>query len=261
MVTMLLMLNGSLQGGLYFVIPQIHAPKPLVKSSLRERLRLANCAIYLILNSYRYFTFAERCVRTEEFDKSRQLSRIAEDPSGQVLAIIGLGDIGLAIAQRAIAFGMRIHYFSRTRKPQSEATLGAAITYHSSIDSILRIADCICLACPYKAETHHLLNSRAFILMKPGVRIVNIARGPLIDEEALVAAIDCGRVIGVGLDVHENEPHVHSRLRENYMVTLLPHIGVCSKASWRNFESNCMRNLEAFFYGDGKAVTPVSGKK
>jgi lactate dehydrogenase-like 2-hydroxyacid dehydrogenase len=200
-------------------------------------------------------------VRTEEFDQSRQLSRIAEDPSGQILAIIGLGDIGLAIAQRASAFGMHIHYFSPTRKPQSEATLHTKITYHSNLDSILSIADCICIACPYNPQTHHMFNVRAFHLMKSGVRIVNIARGPLIDEDALVAAMDMGKVIGVGLDVHENEPHVHPRLRENYMVTLLPHIGVCSKASWRNFESNCIRNLEAFFHGDGKPVTPVLTRK
>lgn len=106
-----------------------------------------------------------------------------------------------------------------------------------------------------------MFDARAFNLMKSGVRIVNIARGPLIDEEALVAAMDIGKVIGVGLDVHENEPHVHPRLRENYMVTLLPHIGVCSKASWRNFESNCIRNLEAFFHGDGNPVTPVLTRK
>ena len=59
------------------------------------------------------------------------------------------------------------------------------------------------------------------------------------------------------MDVHENEPHVHPRLKDNYMTTLLPHIGVCSKASWRNFESNCIKNLEAYFYGEGKPITPV----
>ena len=213
--------------------------------------------MYLILNAFRYFTFAERCVRTEQFDTSRQLSRIAEDPSGHVLAVIGLGDIGLAIAQRAEAFGMQIHYFSPSRKPKAEATFRTAVTYHTSLESALRVADCICLACPYSRKTHHMLSEREFNLMKPGVRIVNIARGPLIDEEALIAAMEQGKVIGVGLDVHENEPHVHPRLKDNYMTTLLPHIGVCSKASWRNFESNCIKNLEAYFYGEGKPITPV----
>jgi len=196
-----------------------------------EELIVANCAMYLILNAFRYFTFAERCVRTEQFDTSRQLSRIAEDPSSHVLAMIGLGDIGLAIAQRAEAFGMQIHYFSPSRKPEAEATFRTPITYHTSLDSVLQIADCICLACPYSRKTHHMLSEREFNLMKPGVRIVNIARGPLIDEEALIAAMEQGKVIGVRLDVHENEPHVHPRLKDNYMTTLLPHIGVCSKSS------------------------------
>jgi lactate dehydrogenase-like 2-hydroxyacid dehydrogenase len=95
--------------------------------------------------------------------------------------------------------------------------------------------------------------------MKKGVRIVNIARGKLIDEEALLCAMDEGKVVGLGVDVHEHEPEVNPRLKANYMTTLLPHIGVCSKTSWRNFETNCIKNLEAYFYGDdGLPVTPVN---
>jgi glyoxylate reductase len=220
---------------------------------------VANCALYLILDAYRYFHFADHCIRINEYVESRSIARMAEDPSGHILAIIGLGNIGLAIAQRAEALGMKIHYYTPKRKTKSESTLRTAPVYHDSLDSIFAVADCICLACPYTRETHHMLGPRAFSIMKKGVRIVNIARGKLIDEEALLSAMDEGRVVGLGVDVHEHEPDVNPKLKENYMTTLLPHIGVCSKTSWRNFETNCIKNLEAYFYGDdGVPITPVN---
>jgi len=222
-----------------------------------ENLIQANTVLYLILSAYRYFTFAEHCIRSGKYAESRRLGPLAEDPSGQILGIIGLGHIGVAVAQRVQAIGMQVHYYSPTRKLTAERKLGGVV-YHQSLESILSVADCICLSCPYTPRTHHMLGTKEFSVMKNGVRIVNIARGALIDEEALVEAIDNGRVAAVGLDVHEHEPEVHPRLKENYMTTLLPHIGVCSKTSWRNFERNCRENLEAYFYGDGIPSTPVN---
>jgi lactate dehydrogenase-like 2-hydroxyacid dehydrogenase len=87
--------------------------------------------------------------------------------------------------------------------------------------------------------------------------VVNIARGKMIDEDALVWALEAGKVVGVGLDVHENEPVVHEKLRENWMVTLLPHIGVCSRTSWANIERQNWDNLESFLR-TGKPACPVN---
>src|SRR5271170_1881797 len=101
----------------------------------------ANAALYLILDTFRYFTFAEHCVRNGAYEDSRQLGPLAEDPSDHILAVIGLGDIGVAIAQRAEVLGMQIHYYSPTRKPKAEAKLGSVV-YHHSLESILSVADC-----------------------------------------------------------------------------------------------------------------------
>ncbi|EOD52313.1 putative glyoxylate reductase protein [Neofusicoccum parvum UCRNP2] len=102
-----------------------------------------------------------------------------------------------------------------------------------------------------------MLNRRTLALTKAsGVRVVNIARGGLIDEEALLEAMESGRVVGVGLDVHANEPGVNPKLRDNWMTTLLPHIGVCSNTTWREFDRVTFQNLEEWFYGD-KSKVPV----
>lgn len=232
---------------------------------------VANTALYLILGSYRYFSFAERCARgapTEHggddeyfWGRSRELGPKAEDPAGHVLGIVGMGDIGTAIARKAAAaLGMRVKYHNRRRNHAAERALeplgGAG--YHESLESLLAVADCICLACPLTPLTKHAISRRTLALTKErGVRIVNIGRGGLVDEDSLLEALDSRRVVGVGLDVHAQEPGVNPKLRDNWMVTLLPHIGVCSGSSWREFDRVNFRNLEEWFYGDKSKVTTV----
>lgn len=221
---------------------------------------VANTALFLIINTYRYFTFAEHCVRTSAWASSRTLGRIAVDPAGQVLGIVGLGSIGLAIARKATAaLGMKVHYHGPRQKPDAEAqVLGGAI-WHDSLASLLKVADCMCLSCPLTEKTHHMLGANEFSISKPGLRVVNIARGQLIDEQALLGAIEVGLVRGVGLDVHEFEPSVNEELRKNPMVTILPHIGVCSQTSWEEFERKNWDNIDSFFLsGLGIPQTPIN---
>lgn len=208
---------------------------------------VANTALHLILNTFRYFTFAEHCTRKSDWDASKPLGNLSMDPNGQILGIVGMGDIGKLIAIKASAgLDMKIHYHSRRRREALEEEISGGAVYHSSLESLLEVSDCICVACPYTAASHHMLSDKQFALTKPGgTRIVNIARGALIDEAALVRAIEAGKVIGVGLDVHENEPNIHPALKDNYMTTVLPHFGVCSKNSWNGFEQANMDNLEA----------------
>lgn len=133
--------------------------------------------------------------------------------------------------------------------------------YHASLDALLAVSDCLCLACPLTADTHHMLSTEQFGRAKSsGLRLVNIARGGLVDEDALVAAVRARQVVGVGLDVHANEPDVRPELRADYWTTLLPHIGVCSRTSWLNFDRVVLGNLESYFYGEKKAVTAVNGE-
>lgn len=219
---------------------------------------VANTGLALVLETFRYLTFAQWSARFDWL-KSRELGLKAVDPSGLVLGVVGLGDIGLEIAIKCeAALGMRIYYHGPRRKPVAEKRLRKGATYFDSLDEMIKTVDCVVLAAPYTKKTHHLLSRSQFALAKSsGLRVVNIARGKMIDEDALVEALDEGKVVGAGLDVFENEPAIHPKLRENWMVTLLPHIGVCSRSSWANFESGTFDNLEAFF-ATGKPATPVN---
>jgi lactate dehydrogenase-like 2-hydroxyacid dehydrogenase len=219
---------------------------------------VANTALYLILSAYRHFTFAEHCARND-WALSRSLGMKAVDPLGMTLGIVGLGDIGTRIAQKAaLGLGMKVCYYNRQRNLEREKQVGTEISYCQSLAELLKFSDCVVLACPYTPLTHHMLSTKEFDLAKEGgMRVVNIARGRLIDEAALLQALKDGKVVGVGLDVHENEPGINSEWSDNYMATVLPHIGVCSRNSWEGFEKVCWDNAEAYF-DTGKPLTPVN---
>ena len=219
---------------------------------------VANTSLSLVLDTFRYLTYAQWCARYDWL-KSRDLGLQAVDPCGKVLGIVGLGDIGLSIARKCeAALGMEIHYQGRRRKPEAEQSLMRGALYHEHLNDMIPEVDCIVIACPYSKETHHLLSHEQFALAKEGgLRVVNIARGAMIDEDAFLEALDKGSVVGAGLDVHANEPGINPKLKENWKVTMLPHIGVCSRTSWANFEKVNLGNVEAFFK-TGKPLTPVN---
>ncbi|KPM46397.1 hypothetical protein AK830_g59 [Neonectria ditissima] len=219
---------------------------------------VANAALALVLDSFRLLSYAQWCARFD-WIQSRQLGARAVDPTGKVLGVVGLGDIGLAVAQKCeAAFHMRIHYQGPRRKPAAEQALRQGAVYHAGVDDMIPLVDCIVLAAPYTESTHHLLSRAQFSLAKEGgLRVVNIARGKMIDEEALLEALESGLVVGAGLDVHADEPGVNPKLKDNWRVTVLPHIGVCSRTSWENFERINLDNLEAFFE-TGRPLTPVN---
>ncbi|KAL2817014.1 glyoxylate reductase [Aspergillus cavernicola] len=223
---------------------------------------VANTALSLVLDSFRYLTFAQWCARFD-WMQSRDLGMEAVDPTYKSLGIVGLGDIGLAIAQKCeAAFHMKIHYQGPRRKLENEKLLKQGATYYASVNEMIPHVDCILLAAPYTPATHHMLSREQFALAKPdgGIRVVNVARGNMIDEEALLEALETGRVVGAGLDVHADEPGINPKLRDNWRVTVLPHIGVCSGTSWEQFEKINLDNVEAFF-ATGKPLTPVNAIK
>jgi len=142
---------------------------------------------------------------------------------GKRLGIIGMGRIGQAVARRARAFGLEIHYHNR--KPANaviEKELEA--TYWESLDQMLSRVDIVSVNCPHTPATYHLLNARRLKLLRPDSYIVNTARGEVIDENALVRALEAGEIAGAGLDVFENEPVVNPRLLKLANVVLLPHM-------------------------------------
>lgn len=144
--------------------------------------------------------------------------------AGKVLGIVGMGRIGQAVAHRARAFGLEIAYTNRKPLPEAlERMLGAR--YVGNVDALMAEADILTLHCPLTEDTRHLINARRIALMKPGGSIINTARGELIDQEALIAALQSAHLAGAGLDVYPDEPNVDPRLIEHPNVMTLPHIG------------------------------------
>jgi glyoxylate reductase len=144
--------------------------------------------------------------------------------SGKRLGIIGMGRIGLAVAKRARGFGMAIHYHSRRQlMPEIEQEVEA--TYWESLDQMLARMDVISIHCPHTPATFHLLSERRLKLMKADAYLVNVARGEIVDEDALIKMLHQGDLAGAGLDVFEHEPAVNPKLLAMDTVTLLPHMG------------------------------------
>lgn len=209
---------------------------------------VADLALYLIISTFRLLSLSQLNARSCNADKFLEaqhgLASVATNPSGHTLGIVGLGRIGQRTARKArAAFGMKIAYHDIQRaSPAIEKELES--TYHEQLETLLPQADCLVLATPYTGT--RLLSTPEFALMKPGARLINIARGKLVDEEALVHALQSGRLSAAGLDVHENEPRVDGRLAAMPNVALTCHNGGTSVDSLRGFEGISMRNLLGF---------------
>lgn len=150
------------------------------------------------------------------------------DVYGRTLGVVGFGRIGQAVARRGRGFGMELLYFSRSGKPQAEAELGARFV---PLDELLARSDFVVLCVPLTPDTRRLIGARELGLMKREAILVNIARGPVVDEGALVEALRAGRIRGAGLDVFEEEPRVHPGLLPLRNVVLIPHLGSATVAT------------------------------
>ncbi|KAG7805908.1 hypothetical protein KL921_005221 [Ogataea angusta] len=214
----------------------------------------ADVGVALVLQSFRYLTYAEHCVRTGKYYESAPLALWGENPAGKTLGIIGLGNIGFRVAVACKALGMEVAYHNRTPKPEYEEKI-ENLSYFENLNDMLAVTDCVFVACPHTSATHHLINGDRFKHMKDCVRLVNIARGPIVEEAAVIDALERGQLVGAGFDVHEFEPKIHPKLLENYKVTLLPHVGVTSIDSFKAFERKCVANLVEYFYGSGKPAS------
>ncbi|RUU77543.1 D-glycerate dehydrogenase [Mesorhizobium sp. M7A.T.Ca.TU.009.01.1.2] len=170
---------------------------------------------------------------------------------GKRLGIVGMGRIGTAVARRAKAFGLSIHYHNRHRVlPAVEDGLEA--TYWESLDQMLARMDIISVNCPSTPATFHLLSARRLALLQPTAYVVNTARGDIIDEEALVKLIQDGKIAGAGLDVYEHEPALNSKLLKlaaKNKVVLLPHMGSATLEGRIDMGEKVIINIRAFVDG------------
>lgn len=168
--------------------------------------------------------------------------------TGKRLGILGMGRIGQAVARRARAFGMQVHYHNRRRLHRHHEE-GLEATYWASLDQMLARMDYVSVNCPATPATFHLLSARRLQLLKPGAVIVNTSRGEVIDENALARAIESGQVAGAGLDVFEREPAVNPRLKGLPNVVLLPHMGSATEEGRLEMGEKVILNIKTFADG------------
>ncbi|WP_395629007.1 2-hydroxyacid dehydrogenase [Sphingorhabdus sp.] len=184
----------------------------------------ADLTMALILNVPRRLGEGHRAMRNGEWSGWSPTGMLGHRIGGKTLGIIGLGRIGEAVAMRAKAFGMNIIYNKRSRLPASvEDELG--VTFEPDIDRLVARSDIITLHCPLTADTDKIINAERIAHMKPNAYVINSSRGELIDEDALIAALQSGRIAGAGLDVYTHEPAVDSRFLSIPNAVLLPHLG------------------------------------
>jgi glyoxylate reductase len=215
----------------------------------------ADLAMTLILAATRRIGEGERLIRNREPWSWHMFMLLGSGLQDKTLGVVGMGQIGVALARRAKAFGMEIVYSdARPASDEIERELGAR---RVELDELLRTADVVSIHAPLMDSTRHLINAETLALMKDSAYIVNSARGPIIDEAALVDALKSGKIAGAGLDVFENEPDVHPGLIELDNVVLLPHLGSATIETRTAMGVLAAENAIAVLNGD-KPPTPVN---
>jgi lactate dehydrogenase-like 2-hydroxyacid dehydrogenase len=212
----------------------------------------ADIAMLLLLSVARRGGEGERQLRAGEWKGWCPTHMIGKKVTGKTVGIIGFGRIGKAFAQRChFGFGMDIVFYNRSQVDPVEATRYGARQL-ASVEEVLAASDFVSLHCPGGAENRHLMNASRFAAMKQGAFLINTARGDVVDEAALIAALQSGTIRGAGLDVYEAEPHVPEALRQMENVVLLPHLGSATEETRTAMGMKVVDNLTAFF--EGRAV-------
>ncbi len=184
----------------------------------------ADLTMALILSVPRRLSEGERMLWQGQWTGWGPSGMLGHKLGGKLLGIIGMGRIGQAVAHRARAFGLEVVYHNRHRLPAAhENMLGAR--YEADLEKLIAQADILTLHCPASADTHRVMNAQRIASMKPGAYLINTARGDLVDEDALIAALESGQLGGAGLDVFLNEPNINPRLLALPNVTAIPHLG------------------------------------
>jgi glyoxylate reductase len=197
----------------------------------------------LILSTVRRVAEGDRLVRAGQWKGFGAFFFLGTELPGKTLGIVGAGRIGQAVARKAPAFGMKAVYWSRTPKPDFGAQA-------RDLDALLGESDVVVLTVSLSAETRHLIGAREIGLMKKSAFLVNIARGPVVDEASLAGALLAGRIAGAGLDVYEREPEIHPELLRCPNAVLAPHIGSATIETRRRMSLLAAQNLLAGLRGE-----------
>jgi glyoxylate reductase len=198
-----------------FGLPVFHTPDVLSDA-------VAETAMLLVLSAARDASAAEALLRAGGWGPWSPTRFLGRQLTGRTLGVFGMGRIGLALAERARGFGLQVHYHNRSPLPADQHL---QLTYHPTLESLLAVSEVFCVCAPSTPQTRGILDAARLALLPPGAIFVNIARGDLVDEDALIDAIESGRVGAAGLDVYRNEPRIDARFLRLPRTTLLPHIG------------------------------------
>jgi glyoxylate reductase len=202
----------------------------------------ADLAFFLVLAASRRTSDAEADLREGRWEGFRMNRFLGQDVHGRILGVVGFGRIGQAVARRASGFGMEVVHHTR----HDTGVAG----WIADLDDLLRVADVVTLHVPLTPDTTRLIDARRLSLMKRTAVLVNTARGPVVDEEALAVALEDGTIFGAGIDVFEREPVVHPRLLAAPHTVLLPHIGSASEATRRRMAQLACEGVVAVLAGN-----------
>ena len=203
----------------------------------------AEIAMLLILGAARRASEGIEWARNKNWKWSADFL-IGKQLEGSRLGILGMGRIGRAVALRAKAFGMQIHYHNRSRL---KTDLEAGANYHDSIQSLFSVSDILSINCPATPETTNIINKKTLEFFPEGAIITNSARGDMIDDEAMVKALISGRIFALGLDVYKGEPNIHPGYLNQPNVFILPHLGSATKKTRTAMADLAIDNIEEYF--------------
>ena len=206
----------------------------------------AEIAMLCLLGAARRAYEGEREIRTETWADWSATYQLGIQVTGKRLGILGAGRVGQIMAKRARGFDMEIHYYNRNRLPPE---LEAGAIYHESVEALLPHCDFLSIHCPATPETHHLINAERIALLPDGAVVVNTARGAVVDDNALIEALQAGKLFAAGLDVFNNEPNIDPRYKELPNTFLLPHIGSATRETRDAMGFRALDNLDAIISG------------
>ena len=206
----------------------------------------AELTMMLMLGAARRASEGEVLVRTREWKDWSPSFMVGTQVTGKRLGIIGFGRVGQVVAKRARGFDMEIHYHNRRRVPPE---LEEGAVYHATPEELMPYSDFLSLHCVASPQTTGLLNAERIDLLPDGAIVVNASRGVVIDDNALIAALQSGKLTAAGLDVYNDEPEIHPEYRELPNVFLMPHIGSATKETRDAMGFRALDNLDAIFEG------------
>ena len=206
----------------------------------------AETTMLLMLGAARRASEGERLLRAGKWDSWSPAFMVGVQVTGKQLGIIGMGRVGQVTAKRARGFDMTVHYYNRTRLP---GHLEQGALYHESLETLLPECQFLALHCPATPETADLLNAERIAKLPNGAIVVNTARGNVVDEDALLAALKSGKLYAAGLDVYKNEPFIRDDFAKLNNTFLLPHIGSATRETRDAMGYRALDNLDAIFAG------------